>query len=313
MIRPTSTYVSRALADCIYRATLLLSHSPSQTLNQSRLETYLATSGDYTLDITDRFETSSQMSADFRPTPVRANGTNTPRDLNSRLKVIELYALHVLPRNEEWDYAREFVSMCEVLDEEKREIYLQTLYSLKDQKQEDDDREAQILQSREEEMERERRAAEERRLAEAKIQEEHKPLDNIHKHGRSDSEKDYGIEDVSPADKPKAKAPSQIQNTRKQQGNDAKFSRRPQNSRKPPEGIYKRSITVIHAFQQLVLRTGRSLSDSPTILLRTLLFLIALLLALSRRDTREWLTRISGIGWDRLKGTIGMGMKVSYM
>lgn len=302
------------VADYIYSATLLLSHSPSQTLNQQRLETYLATSGEYTFDISDRFETSSQVSSDFHPTPVRANGTNTPRDLNSRLKVIELYALHVLPRNEEWDYAQEFVSMSEVLDEERRELFLQTLQSLKDQRQEDNDRDAELRQSQLEELERERKTAEDRRLEEAKMQEERQQKDTSKKqHKRSDSEKDYGIEDVGPISKPTKQSVPQGRKGREAQAGGSKFSRRRQGSKRPPDSIYKRSMTLVNAFQQLMLRTARSMSDSPTVLLRTLLFLITLLVALGRRDSREWLTRVTGIGWDRLKQTIGMGTKVSYI
>ncbi|MCJ1334507.1 hypothetical protein MMC10_011219 [Thelotrema lepadinum] len=296
-------------------ATLLLSHSPTQTLNQSRLETYLATSGECTFDISDRFETSSNVSAKFHPTPVRASGTNTPRDLNSRLKIIELYALHVLPRNEEWDYAQEFISMSDLLDEERRELFLQTLHSLKDQKQEDDYRDAQILQSRQEDLEREERAAEDRRLAETKLQDEDQLQESSNKqqHRRSDSEKDYGIEDITPVKKSKKQTNLSGRDAKEHQVKGPKFSQRPSNSRKPPLGMYKRSMLIMNAFQQLVLRAAKSMSESPAVLLRTLLFLIALLLALSRRDTRDWLTRFSGIGWNRLKRTVGMGVKVSYI
>ena len=283
-------------------------------MNQSRLETYLATSGECTFDISDRFETSSHASAEFQPTPVRAGGTNTPRDLNSRLKIIELYALHVLPRNEEWDYAQEFISMSDVLDDERRELFLQTLHSLRDQKQEDDYRDAQIIQSRQEDLERER-AAEDKRLAERKLQDERQPQESSNKqqHRRSDSEKDYGIEDVTPVKKSKTQTHGSGKGSNGYQANGSKFSQRPPNSRKPPQGVYKRSILIMNAFQQLVLRAARSMSESPTVLLRTLLFLMALLLALSRRDTRDWLVKVSGIGWNRLKRTVGMGMKVSYI
>ena len=300
-----------------HSATLLLSHSSSQTLNQQRLESYLATSGEYTFDISDRFETSSQISSDFHPTPARASGTNTPRDLNSRLKVIELYALHVLPRNEEWDYAQEFVGMCEVLDDERRDLFLQTLQSLRDQRQEDIDKEAEIRQSRQEELERERKIVEDRQLAETKLQEQQqqqqRDTDVKHQHKRSKSEKDYGIEDVEPHDNFRRPNSSRGGGKRESQANGSKLSRRQQGPKRPPDSLYKRSITMAQALQQLMSRTARSISDSPNALVRTLIFLIALLLALGRRESREWLARISSIGWDRIRSTIGMGMKVSYI
>ena len=51
---------------------------------------------------------SSPAYLEKRPGHRRQNtGTDTPRDLEKRIKLLELYTLHVLPRNEEWDYARE--------------------------------------------------------------------------------------------------------------------------------------------------------------------------------------------------------------
>ena len=61
------------------------------------------------------------------------NGAGTPRDLKSRLKILEIYTLHVLPRNEEWNYARAVINMSETLDEERKEAFLQTLQVLRDQ------------------------------------------------------------------------------------------------------------------------------------------------------------------------------------
>ena len=204
--------------------------------------------------------------------------------------------------------------MSDVLDDERRELFLQTLHSIRDQKQEDDDRDAELQQARQEELECERRAAEERRLEETKSHEAHQNREPERKqHKRSDSEKDYGIEDPSPVNKKWKETDSHAKTRPQAHVGGSNFSRRPQSSKRAPQNIYTRGLAVMHTFQHLLLRTAKSMSESPTVLLRTLVFLIAFLLALSRRDSREWLTRVTSIGWDRLKRTIGMGVKVSYI
>ena len=49
------------------------------------------------------------------------------------------------------------------------------------------------------------------------------------------------------------------------------------------------------------------------LLLRFVLFLVGLVLALSRRDVKDRLGRITGSGWEKIRGTVGMGVKVSYI
>ncbi|PBP22955.1 peroxin 26 [Diplocarpon rosae] len=119
--------------------TLLLAHARSQKINQARLETYLATSTMPSLNIDP-----SSLSSPRRPSHSSTkspSGTDTPRDLNARVKILELYTLHVLLRNNEWDYARDFISISSVLDEERREAFLQALQSLHEEQQESERRE----------------------------------------------------------------------------------------------------------------------------------------------------------------------------
>ncbi|KAK0647317.1 hypothetical protein DIS24_g7817 [Lasiodiplodia hormozganensis] len=141
-------------------ATLLLTHAPSQQVTQQRLETYLSSSAQPTFDITAHM--NSPLYAQKRP-GIRSHGTNTPRDLNSRLKLLELYTLHVLPRNDEWEYAREFIGMSEVLDDERKEAFLLALHGLKEEQESAAMREAQLRQQQQEQLERRRQEAETRR------------------------------------------------------------------------------------------------------------------------------------------------------
>ncbi|KAK5039091.1 hypothetical protein LTR16_011871, partial [Cryomyces antarcticus] len=134
---------------------------PSQTTNQQRLETYLSASAAPTLDIT-----AQHLSAPTHPHPPSladaSNGTSTPKALNSRLKLLELYTLHVLPRTDEWAYARDFIALSEVLDDERKDAFLQALQSLRDEKERGAEREAQLRREQQAQLEQSRREEEAR-------------------------------------------------------------------------------------------------------------------------------------------------------
>ena len=132
-------------------ATLLLTHSPTQKLNQQRLETFLATSpiffstvyGFDDNDSNNSDVTLKPAASQSSPTENHKNTFNTTeqeripvvpsqRHLDLALKILELYALHILPRNDEWDYAREFIQMNGMLDEERRQAFLIALHVLRE-------------------------------------------------------------------------------------------------------------------------------------------------------------------------------------
>ncbi|KAJ3532905.1 hypothetical protein NM208_g8222 [Fusarium decemcellulare] len=138
-------------------ATLLLAHARDQIFNQRKLEAYLAASNTPDLDIAGRLaeSPSSHASNRYRSPAKGASGANTPRDLNARVKILELYTLHVLLRNDEWDYAREFISVSSVLDDERREAFLQALQSLRDEQQEQERLEKEERQRQEDELRKE--------------------------------------------------------------------------------------------------------------------------------------------------------------
>ena len=74
---------------------LVLAHGNDQKITQKRIEEFLAESGQV---------------------------NEGPRALGQRVKLMELYILHVLPRVDEWDYAREFTQMSPYLDAEKKDV-----------------------------------------------------------------------------------------------------------------------------------------------------------------------------------------------
>ena len=295
-------------------ATLLLSHSPSQTLNQTHLETYLSAARYPSLDLSDRFEKPSQPSADC-PQQSHLNGTDTPRDLQARTKILELYTLQVLPRNGEWQYAREFIAMSQVLDEEQREAFIRELQTLEEQKHSDVDQEPANLWRQEEEREQERQEMQRREVEEAKAEEEQvKNKLATGQHRRTDSEKDYGIDEptITKATK-KQPGPSNLRPTRHPQAN-GRLSPSARASKNLSQNTgYGRWVALMHALQQTVLNVAQSMSKNPMMLFRTIFFLMALIVAFGRRDVRDRLNRITERGWAKIKGTVGAGVKVSYL
>lgn len=304
-------------------ATLLLAHARTQTLNQQRLENYLAASSRPKFDISDRFETSSdRQSLQRASSPTKVNGTDTPRDLNARVKILELYTLHVLLRNNEWDYAREFISISEVLDDERREAFLQALQSLQEEQNEVARREREVQKREEEQLQRDIEDARRRR---AENDERERQLQQELERGSTktaSSEVDYGIEDSRPhingSANGSAKARSAKGSSKPSRSSGATVSHasRPSVSNTkpvPPPSFIKRAGAIIANLRKLLEAMAESFKGNPMILLRLLAFIVALLLVLSRRDVKARVKKIMGNGWNKVRATAGMGVKVSYI
>ncbi|KAF2808789.1 uncharacterized protein BDZ99DRAFT_389121 [Mytilinidion resinicola] len=274
-------------------ATLLLTHSPSQKLTQQRLETYLSASAHPTFDISSHIVSSLQRRPSHTPT-----GTSTPRDLNSRLKLLELYTLHVLPRNAEWDYAREFISMSEVLDDERKEAFLLALHSLREEADETEAREAMLRQQQAEQLEQRRKEAEVRRIEQTRAEDERRKREEENR--RQPRSADDGYKKSGPSHRP-------------QPSTSSKASRPAKKAISPPPGLYKRAANLMAAMQTLILSTAQSMTQNPMAFLRTLLFILAFALAFGRRDLRERVQRILRAAWEKVRRTVGMGVKVSYI
>ncbi|KAL2864457.1 protein pex26 [Aspergillus lucknowensis] len=297
-------------AEVVYNlGTLLLNHSPSQTVNQQRLETYLSSYGQPNLDIEEHLNspTNSQRH--------RVNGgTDTPKDLTARVRLIELFILHVLPRNEEWDYAREFIRLSEVLDEERKDVFLQTLDGLKEEREQGKLRAAALQREKDAELERQIQEAERQRAEDAASAER---AAQSKSHKRSGSEVDYGIEKYRPNGTTKGKRSAEkAGNTKADSSSRAALSpSTSKNLKKPekPETRARQSQALATVLRNLVQYLGKSISNNPLWFVRSLLFLLGLIFALNRPNVRERIRRIAGTGWQKVRGTVGMGVKVSYI
>ncbi|KAG5917064.1 hypothetical protein E4U42_007397 [Claviceps africana] len=287
-------------------ATLLLAHARDQMLNQRRLETYLATTTTPNLDLAGKFNESPAPGSRYRSPAPGAKGADTPRDLNARVKILELYTLHVLLRNNEWDYAREFINVSSVLDEERREAFLQALQSLQEEQQEQERLEREERQRQDDKLRREveeaRRQKAENEAMERKRQEEERTR-------RGASMGDYGVE-ASPPASSKAR-----QGRPARRPSKSSMSSRSNNSKavSRPTTFTAQASIVLRRLQDAFQELAASLHGSPALLMRFMAFLVGFLLMLGHRGLRQRVQRILGVSWSKVLATVGMGTKVSYI
>ncbi|EWG44030.1 hypothetical protein FVEG_05246 [Fusarium verticillioides 7600] len=298
-------------------ATILLAHARDQKLNQHKLEAYLAASNTPNLDVAGRLaeSTSSPMSNRYRSPAKGASGANTPRDLNARVKILELYTLHVLLRNNEWDYAREFISVSSVLDEERREAFLQALQSLHDEQQEQERLENEERQRQENELKREIEEA--KRLRAENEEKERKRIEE-ERLKREGSEVDYGIDDTAShtgSTRPrKARAPSSSSSRQsRSRGTNQAGPKANGKAVSQAPTLTSRASVVITQLRTIIEHLGSSLNSNPMFLFKFLAFVMGLILMLSNTNIRERVKRMMAVFWSKVKGTAGMGVKVSYI
>lgn len=99
---------------------------------------------------------------------------------------------------------------------------------------------------------------------------------------------------------PRFQPPSKSQNDQKMQN----FSRNP-----TPSYFYQ----LLHAFYSWQTFARRLWTTSPKASLRLLCSALIIILAFSNRDVRERCQRMFRNGWDKVRRTAGMGVRVSYM
>lgn len=250
--------------------------------------------------------TSHLNSARLRRTASSASGTNTPRDLHTSLKLLELYTLHVLPRNQEWEYAREFIMMSEVLDDERKEAFLQALHGLKEEQEETKNREKELQKQQQKQLEQQRREEEKRRIEEERRKEEEILRREEARRTQRPPDSGTGSSNMKPKPTPNHGRPDSLGSPPSRRKKEV--SRRP-----PPASLYNRATSFFAAFQTMIQQTAESLSQNPMAMMRAVLFLLMFALAFGRRDLRVRVKRMIQRAWEKVRGTVGMGVKVSYI
>lgn len=232
----------------------------------------------------------------------------------------------MLLRNDEWDYAREFISMSSVLDEERREAFLQALQSLYEEQKEGERREREEKARQEEALRRDleeaRRLRAENEAIERRRVEEERARRERQAAASAASEVDYGIDEGTPSVAGSSRSNGAGKRHARGKGSTAGSSgATPKLSSTSKKGkavaarpsLASRAATMLSNVRALVEHLGGSFQSNPMFLLRTLAFIIGLLLMFSRKSIRERVSRVLGNSWGKIKATAGMGVKVSYI
>lgn len=303
-------------------ATLLGTHMPDQRLVQHRLESFLAASEGSASSAYLAF------SQDGVSTPM-SNSSYSPKQLASRQRILEIYTLHVLPANGEWDYAQQFIEMSDVLDEERKEQFLHALQAYREQMDGTAQRDQELNEQREREME-------EQRQEEAKQAEEARRLEEEAKKSKkrkkpsepADQQKSPSIStqppngNAAPPTPPHTPQPSSSAiptptpsvAPARPSSSSPKSQKKTQPRASPPPTLYRRASSAFGNLQQMVMQAGRNFTGQGSIaMLRFLMFMMAFLLIVARRDLRIKIRRAMETGWVKVKQTVGMGVKVSYV
>ncbi|KAI5286457.1 hypothetical protein KEM54_006773 [Ascosphaera aggregata] len=309
-------------------ATLLLKHSNSQALNQQRLETYLASASQLNYDDDDDNNNNKKSNGS-------TTGTDTLRDLDTRIRILEIFTLHVLPRNNDWDYAREFIKLSDILDDEKKEQFVYTLDALKEEKDQAALKAKELQRQRDEEMEQQKRReidAAENASAAVKSPTA-KSIPSATASQATETQKDtFGIGDSPPKPKrsktspsrPKSSAssPAPIKSAIKASSRSLPPNNDPsassasttssQTQTRPAQT--SRALRVLtNLFTALMRHFSKTVSTNPMGFLRFVMVVTGLLMALRRPNVRNKLKSVAGAGWSKIAGTVGMGTKVSYI
>ncbi|RYP48847.1 hypothetical protein DL768_005355 [Monosporascus sp. mg162] len=236
-------------------------------------------------------------------------GADTPRDLNAKVKILELYTLHVLLRNDEWDYAREFISVSSVLDEERREAFLQALQSLQDEKVEAERREREEKQRQDDQLQKDLEEA--RRLRAENEARERRRIEE-ERARREGSEVDYGVDGT-----PNSSGPSKA--TRPRPGSSAvprpakSSAAKAKGKAAAQPGIGARAAMILAHLRNVVEQMGATFKANPMLLMKLMAFIISFVIVFGKKNIRRRIQQILGKGWSKVKATAGMGVKVSYI
>lgn len=280
------------------RATLLLSHSPDQTITQKRIEAFIGAMPSL-------------------------HETEDPKSILQRQKISEIYILHVLPRVGEWEYAKEFTQFSPDIDEEQKEAFYSTLDQLKK------DMEAAELHSQELALQREAELAYEAALAL-----EDSPPPSTARSNRSVSrrrEPSTTGRTRAPSVRPgTARASStvrgEISPKRGAATAERKTKRQASVSQHKDAAAVTRKATTVKTGQprgQSSMIRGLSgmlqklhqgvVGNGPLALLRALLMIAMVAWMGSNKKVRERIRKVIMICWVKVARTVGMGMKVTYV
>lgn len=199
--------------------------------------------------------------------------------------------------------------MSSVLDEERRDAFLQALQSLQEEKIESEKRDHEEQQKQDDQLQKDLEEA--RRLrAENEARERRRIEEERAK--REGSEVDYGVE-RTPAPSTTSKAKNTRAGSSAISGPPKKTIPKPKGKAVAPPGIGARATMVLVNMRNIVAQMATTLKTNPVVLMKLIAFIISIIVMFGKRNIRERIQRMLGTGWNKIKATGGMGVKVSYI
>ena len=283
-------------------STLLVSHSTSQLRTQHYIESWMASAGN-----------PKQLSPRHRGLRedkqyLTTGSFRLSREMRSRLKIVEIYTLEVLPRNAEWLYATEFVSMSDILDADQKDELLETLQALRSGNLHSEDKRDMPsltgVKKPEQESSQAREIQQPPLVGPLPLPKEHSGSIR----DRVQSERDFGIDDSVQDRSLKHYRPGQSKGSGVQVP-PTKVAGGPER----PMGLQKGNQMVLNLSRRLLATLNGGFKRNPSALLRLILVFFAIILVSNQRSMRSKLERLTSLSWTKTKKTIGMGVKVSYI
>lgn len=311
--------ISQNLNTHMTRTILLLNHASSQLHTQQCLERYLSASAAYTLDETshnERQDVETEVDALSRSSTSNKDKRRLNRIFRSRIKLLELYVLNVLPENGEWNYAQDFIVNNDFLDQEKRDSLLRELKLVEETKK----NQAKVgiqrghYVSAEEDLEARTVVPQVGQQTSAANVGVSKPVDNPPSQNEAGVNPDTGqrVSEQGTAQSSLARHTSKIRGAQTISEQPAQPRR---SSRKTPPSSerYRPAIGVLNSWRRLSLMLTELMRSYPSIILRTIFFILALVFALGKTELRSQVRRITHAGWHKIGDTLRMGFSTSYL
>lgn len=259
---------------------LLLAHSQDQTVTQKKIEAYLSAA------------------------PSLLGSDDDPKAVAQRVKLMELYILHVLPRVGDWEYAREFTQMSPDLDEEQKDAFQATLDALQKDKEEAE-RYSQELEARKEaQWEKEKQVEQERQKQEPSPSSARPTPRRQSVQGRIKRSKAGSVRGDSPTEEKIMKKQARARS----EDPTGAIGARGGSKNKSTASLFSTTTALLNRLQsQMYTAHGRFT------LLRTVIMLAMVVWMTSKRRVRERVRRLLMLAWVKTTRTVGMGMKVTYI
>ena len=242
--------------------------------------------------------------------------SNTLYALEIQLQIIEVFALHVLPQNEEWDYAREVLNRNATLDEERRDLLLQALAELESVAPKDDDSEPDVVVTSNEvhagaypsiPRRLDRTASEVTVVPITKVDRSYQPEKVTEDEETIASSVEQGLRSMSPRP---LETNSQNPAHSQEKGKDKRPVSLNQDNAKHI-GIRRQNFALYDFVAQLIANSTTRLARNPTPLLQFVLFLTVLIGAMRQPGLKAKLRQMMDRILRSIKQTLGMGFRAS--